>query len=420
MKNVKNWAVLTACVAVAFAGSARAETPADNSTWNLSRPAMLDDAAPPDRPLTQGLNAMGMGKPLSDLGITVGGYIETSNTAYADRAPTKFNPGRGFDAEDQDPTLNAITFFVNRNVTVSKDKWDIGGRMEWTYGADARFIHSTGLFDNMNQFSGENNQFDLIQAYIDLAIPVGNGLQLRMGKFVTPAGEETIDTTQNFLYSRGLLFTYLLPFTHTGVYGTYSLDDQWTFNLGVIRGWDDALEDKNDGQSVIGGGTYNFSDKKQSIAVVIIAGPELANDSDNYRYLIDTVYKYNYADNLVFAGEADILYETEANPAVSSDGGYAGGVGGWVSWRPGNSKYIAVNGRLEYLYDGDGMRVVPGTSNDYYSATIGLDTQPFADNAIGSFLHLRPSVRYDYAESAVFGGNNNNQITFSLDAYFAF
>jgi hypothetical protein len=425
MKNVKNWAVFSACVAVAFAGFARAETPiGGSSTMSLDRPVMADDAAPApaaDRPLMAGLDYLGLAKPLKDANITIGGYVEGGYTLYSDRS-TAYQTGRVFDSRDQDLVLDQVDLFVNRSVNVTSDKFDIGGRIEWVYGADARFIHSTGLFDYWSPTSGPKNQFDLVQAYVDLALPVGNGIQVRLGKFVTPTGAETIDPTSSPLYSRGLLFDYLQPFTLTGVDVTYVLNDKWTFNAGIVRGWDEALKDTNGAVSGLGGATYTI-DKTQSIATTLIVGPNYPGDSTSFRTLVDVVYTWNFADNLTFKGNGDFIWETDKDGnGPSTDDGFAGGIGGWVTWRPSSSKYVAVNGRAEYLYDGNGMRVVPGTANNYYELTAGLDITPFADNAIGSNFHVRPEVRFDYAESAVFGAtqDKNSQFTFAVDAYFAF
>ena len=44
-----------------------------------------------------------------------------------------------------------------------------------------------------------------------------NDLTLDFGKFVTPLGAEVIETKDNWNYSRGLLFTYAVPFYHFGV-----------------------------------------------------------------------------------------------------------------------------------------------------------------------------------------------------------
>lgn len=420
MLNGKSWAILAACAAVAVGSFAQAATASDQLT--LSQPVAMQ-AAPARKPLMAGLDAIGLAKPLEDAGITIGGYASASVTYYPDTNGSKGQAGRSFDFEEQDPTINQIGLFVERTVDVTKNQFDVGGRVEWIYGADARLIHSTGLFDDDGVNDGPDEQFDPVQVYLDFAVPVGNGLRVRAGKFVTPAGYETINPTTTPLYSRGLLFTFLLPFTHTGVLGTYALNDSWSFDFGVVRGWDDALEDKNDdGVSFIGRASYTFSDKKSALYTTVIAGPEIAGDNNTTTSLVDVVYTHKYSDQWTFAVQGDLLWQTDVDSKFgeSDEDGFAGGLGGWASYT--FSQYFQFNGRLEYLYDGQGFRFPTGSGdngNNVYSAALGVTITPFPTDNIGSNLKIRPEVRYDYADRAVFGGDNN-QLSFAIEGYFTF
>lgn len=419
MLKGKSWAMLAAVAAVAFGSTANAEGPSSADQLTLSQPVMAQ-TEPTLTPLMAGLDAVGLAKPLQDARINIGGYISGSTTFYADRAATKFQPGRSFDSEDQDLTLNQVGVFVERTVEVTSDKFDIGARVEWIYGGDARFIHSTGTFDHYGPGNGPEQQFDPVQSYVDIAVPVGNGLRIRTGKFITPAGVEVINPTNNALYSRGLLFNYLLPFTHTGVVANYVLNESWTFELGVVRGWDDSLEDKNNnGVTILSTIGYTFADKKSSLAVVILSGPEFADDNSSTRSLLDVVFTHKYSDELTFKVQADGLWETDKDgqAGLSNDYAIAAGLGGWASYK--FSDYVTVNGRLEYLYDGQGIRFSPGTGNNVYSATLGLTVTPLPTNSIGSNLKIRPEMRYDYAAEDAFGGNNH-QLSASIEAYFTF
>lgn len=441
MLNRKNWALLAAAAAVALGGVAKAEsvsTTASAENLTLTRPVALQ-AAPVRNPLMKGFDTIGLGKTLDETRFSVGGYASASATYYADPGDSKEQVGRGFDLENQDPTINQVGLFVDRAVDTTKAEFDIGGRMEWIWGGDARFIHSTGLFDYYG--SSPDEQFDLVQAYVDVVLPfAGKGLNVRTGKFVTPAGVETINPATTPLYSRGLLFNYLLPYTHTGIFGTYSCSENWVTGLGVIRGWDDALEDKNaNGVSVLATSVYSFADAKTSLATTFIAGPEFAGSNGDYRYLLDNVLRHKWSDQWTFAVQADILVESDQDGAVggNSDYGVAGGLGGWASYM--YSQYVTVNARLEYLYDGSGFRVSPpsfgvddagdsvivgGQGNNLYSTALGLTITPFPTDEIGANLKIRPEVRYDYAQNGIFSpsaeGGQNNQLSFAIEAYFTF
>src|SRR5207248_2019887 len=103
--------------------------------------------------------------------------------------------------------------------------------------------------------------------YLDFFLPVGNGLNIRVGKFVTLLGQEVINPTGNALYSHSYLFGFAIPFTHTGAYATYSFSDAVTVDFGISRGWEQGFEQNsgNHGQDanwygVAGYLTYNFND----------------------------------------------------------------------------------------------------------------------------------------------------------------
>lgn len=433
MSNRKTWALLAAAAAVAVGSVARAESvsaAANPEAFSLTRPVAMQTAEKRGL-LMQGFDAVGLGKSLDDLRINVGGHVQASVTYYADPLDAKAQPGRAFDLENQDPTLNQVAVFVERTVDARTGEFDVGGKMEWMWGGDARLIHSTGLFDHYGFNDGPDEQFDLVQLYADLAVA---NIRFRFGKFITPAGVETINPTTTPFLSRGLLYTYLLPLTHTGLTGEFYVGN-WTFEAGVIRGWDDALEDKNDGWSFLGRAAYDFADNRSNVAVTMILGPEFADNSGDWRYLLDVVYKVKFSDQWTFAVQGDLLIEQDQNGHDSgSDYGVAFGLGGFAMYE--FSQYFTFNGRLEYLYDGSAFRFnppvfaddgsgtivqVPGTGepNNIYGTALGVTITPFPTDNIGSNLKIIPEARYDYAQNAIFGGNNH-QLSFALSALFTF
>src|SRR5262249_40412426 len=96
-------------------------------------------------------------------------------------------------------------------------------------------------------------EFDPTQAYITYTIPLGKGINMQAGKFVTLLGEEVIPVYNNvnFNESRGFLFTLGEPLTHTGVRAQYSFNDKVGLTMGINSGWD-VPSDSNDGKSVEG------------------------------------------------------------------------------------------------------------------------------------------------------------------------
>lgn len=381
-------------------------------------------AASPQKPLMMALDGAGIGKSLQDANINIYGFVEGSYEYNFNNPPGHLNTGRIFDYSSDKLLLNQADLTFERTVDYTKDKWDVGGRVEFIYGSDARFIHSSGLdfYGPSDASTGPQmdpeNQFDLNQAYVDIAIPVGTGLRVRVGKFVTLLGYETINPTTNALYTHSYMFGYAIPFTQTGVLATYNLADSLTLNAGITRGWEQSLKDNNgDAMDFLGGLTWT-ANKKLTISLNNSTGPERAGNTNDYRTVWDLVAIYNATDAWSFGLNSDLGFEQGG-----AQGGVAGaehawwaGVAGYAGYKVNN--YLTVNGRLEWFDDQDNAR---GLGTNVYEATLGLTVTPMPEDSLGQNLKIRPEIRYDYAQSPIFsGGTNNSQFTAALEAYFTY
>ena len=81
----------------------------------------------------------------------------------------------------------------------------------------------------------------LKEGYMSYMAPIGKGLQIDAGKFVTPAGAEVIETNQNWNYSRSLLFTYCIPYYHFGARAKYTFNDKWSVTGYATNGWNNVV-----------------------------------------------------------------------------------------------------------------------------------------------------------------------------------
>jgi len=372
------------------------------------------------------LEKSGAAQTLDDLGIDIKGHIEAGYTWSFSNPPNDVITGRVFDSENDELVLNQIDLQVSRTLTNTddkvlgyKDKFNVGFNVEMIYGKDAQLIHSNGLFDWYNDNASRNEEFDLTQAYVEFGVPVGTGLDIIVGKFVTPIGYEVINPTQNAFYSHSFLFGFAIPFTHTGVQAKYNLSDTLYVSAGVNRGWEQSLEDNNgdDGLSFLGSVGYTYtpeSGKPISFIVNGIAGPEQAGVKGNWRALIDVIATTSVGDQLSFAINADWAYEDDA--AINGNQAQWYGVAGYMGYKI--SDMFTANLRAEWFNDKDGAR---GLGTNVYEVTAGVSIHPMPTNALGSNLVIRPEVRYDYAQNAIFdGGTDFDQLTVGVDAIFTF
>lgn len=400
-----------ACAVLTSSGLVRANEVASASAQPF---VLLADEAPARKPL---MALLGDGaKGLEEAGISIGGRVQGSYTYSFSSPPGNDITGRLFDFENQDPTLNQVGVYVDKQVKA--DVFDVGGRMEWIYGADSRFIHSLGLFDHMGVDSGPDNQWDLNQLYVDINVP--NVAKFRVGKFVTPAGYELIDPTGNSLYSHSFLFSYAIPFTHTGVTGTFRLNDNASLMVGITRGWDTSLEDDNGTIDFLGQLAYTLPSGNGNIYLTVITGADQPHDNDNWRTLVDFIYTRSLGDNITVALNADYAYEANSGTAVGGSDAQWFGMAGYLGVKASDT--VTFNARIEYFNDQDGARVTGGVGGtSLYEATAGVSIRPFANDAIGQYLVVRPEIRFDYSEKKFFdGATDRYQVTAAIDAIFSF
>src|SRR5262245_25186288 len=173
-----------------------------------------------------------LGKILEASGITTSGYID-AGYSYAKN-------GAGF--TDRVFDTNPNSFALNQfGLTVAKQpKEGFGGLVNITVGRDAMFIHSFPEPAGLGTSS-----FDITQAYAQWA---GGAFTVIGGKFTTLHGTEVIASTGNMNISRSILFG-AVPFTHTGVRGTWAITDAYSLIVGANNGWD-QLSDANKGKTL--------------------------------------------------------------------------------------------------------------------------------------------------------------------------
>jgi hypothetical protein len=426
---------LAACAAVmGGTTTARAAEPVDQPQSQPQQPSqfhamplMLDDQTPVNqRLIDEGLGRAGVGTYLKDWGIKAGGYVEGSynyNFTHPDGSHG-ISEGRVFDFEQDAGRLNQLALQIARTPDVAADakagKWDVGFGVDMMYGSDGRIVHSNGL-SGYTRFSSPINQFDLTQAYVDIVAPIGNGLDVRVGKFVTTMGYETIapiatvtGSSGNSLYSHSFQFGFGIPFTQTGVIANYALNSQWSVLGGITRGWDESTNDNNGAVDFVGQVKY-VPNADWSFTLNSSVGPQMFHDDGDYRYLFEGIAQYApKGSKWSFAADATFAWEEHAS--LTGDTARWYGVAGYASYAV--CDYATVNARGEWFRDDGGSRL--GVNASFYEVTLGMKIIPFPhDKLLANFI-VRPEVRGDFCNKDAFnGGSDRTQGTVAVDAIFA-
>jgi Putative beta-barrel porin-2, OmpL-like. bbp2 len=445
-KGLVAWA---AGAALACAGIARADTSspvaAPLGDDNLSlRPVQLQDTStapasaptPPPTPLMAVLGPTPIGAALNALNITTGGFVEGSLTYSMAQPPNDIIAQNVFNIRDKDPVLDQLDYYVSRVATTSGTAWDWGFRGEIIYGADTATIHSSGLFDNPSTLGVTNGyyrsrtspefQFDVNQAYVNVNVPIGTGLGIQIGKFVTLLGYESINATSNPLFSHSYLFGYAIPFTQTGILFSYTFNSNFSAQAGITRGWNQTFYDNNGSPDFLGQvvWTPNDKDTATSFTLNVSEGPQTTGDNSDYWTVLDFIWKGHIGDTTTPGAGIGLAINADYGdaPHLLGDGGSAQwyGVAGYASYQI-NSMFT-VNFRGEAYDDANGVTVAlaPG-STQYYEGTLGVAITPFASNDILKNFVIRPEGRVDYSSHAAFdGGSKDYEVQLAVDAYFIF
>ena len=244
-------------------------------------------------------------------------------------------------------------------------------------------------------------------------------MTLIAGKFVTLQGSEVIWSPTNPNISRSILFG-AIPFTHTGVRGTWALNEKVSLIAGVNNGWD-QLTDSNKGKTAELGATLNPI-KPLSITVSGYSGQEVtatdpttgAPTNNGTRTSLNAVASYTIIDPLSVGLE--VLNVRQENAGGGTTTQKYNGFAGYGSYLFTPKLRGAV--RVERFDDKNGFRFATAAGTKYAEATV-----TGAYLAADSF-ELRAEARRDQTNNPVFvdfkGVASKTLMTIALQGLYKF
>jgi hypothetical protein len=164
---------------------------------------------------------------------TISGYVDVA---------AQFNPGGGgsgtpsYDFGNKANGINLNVVDIALDKPQDESPWAAGYHAELWFGPDASTLGTTpgSITYQGNTIPGAsaNSPAAIRQAYVVLRTPVGNGIDWKVGVFDTIIGYEGTTSGGNPNYSRSFGYN-LEPTTHTGILGTYKINDIVTVEAGV-------------------------------------------------------------------------------------------------------------------------------------------------------------------------------------------
>ncbi len=339
-------------------------------------------------------------------------------------------PLSGFAQEDEETQAVKMTGFVDvyfsknfakpisqvnkfRNFDVSENQFDLA-LAEIVFQKTAapvgfRIDADFGSVNDLVQGGTQSTLNNLQQAYLTAVLPLGSGLTVDVGKFVTHMGYEVIESRDNWNYSRSFLFALAVPYYHVGLRAGYSVLPNLTVTAYLNNGWNN-IQDNNSSKTLGASLLANPTDRLTVVAGWI-GGKEQADSAGaGARNVFDLTLQFRPTESIALAVNGD--YGTEDLPA-----GSASWKGIALYARYGFNDETAMALRSEIYDDPDGFSTGMAQRLGEVTATV--------EHMLFTHLLLRAEFRHDWSTAPVFDDGIGldvlrHQDTFALAAVIAF
>jgi hypothetical protein len=308
--------------------------------------------------------------------VEVSGFIDGYYSYNFNKPANRTNVLRNFDTRNNEFALNlAELAFEKKPDSDSR----VGFRLDLDYGPATDMVHAA-------EPGGKEVYKVVQQAYGSYLAPIGTGLQIDVGKFVTMHGAEVIETKDNWNYSRGLLFAWAIPYYHMGLRAKYTFNSKVNAMAMVVNGWNNVEENN-------GGKTYGFMlglnpTRKLAIVQNYMFGPEQANDDQHKRNLSDTTVTYTVNPKVALMANYDYGFDhLTAGGRVHWQG-----IATYLRFSP--TKRVSFTPRVEWFDDHDGFSTGTAQRLKEFTATGEYRFRP-------NFL-TRFEYRTDWSNQAFF------------------
>ena len=285
------------------------------------------------------------------------------------------------------------------------------------------------------QFTGgrTGDDFDFQELYAQFVAPVGNGLDIRIGRMNTLVGYEVIESPFNPNFSRSWLFGLGQPFTTTGIRLSYPITESLLVSVGAINSFTGLTADNNSAKSVEGLVSYSPTEQI-GVNIYGFFGRESSNTAAGAgkRVLIGSYVTLQATEQLGFVVEG--YYANQENGSAISSGRNArwNGAAGYAIYDFNDQWGVRFRG--EIFEDAGGDVSCLGAAGAGGNANVCTVAAPIAQTLWETTATLQykpaPSLitrlewRYDKSNQNVFldGSNTatNNQQTLAVEAIFLF
>ena len=337
--------------------------------------------------------------------IDLGFSVDTTYQYVFNRGVTNSLQLRSLYPDNQQFAINAATLSISKTPSLEGGLGNLlGFRADILFGEQANELGGEGF---------DSNVVDPYQAYLQVLAPVGSGLNIYAGRFVTLAGYEVIEAYKDPNITRSILFGYAIPFTHTGIRGSYTAGPI-NLTAGLNNGWD-QVSDLNGSPTIESQLAYSYAGTTVSSAWLGVTGyfgkepSGLGFGGQGWRELITAVGTITFMEKLTFIVDADFGWQQDVvfDELGNQEGVNWWGIAGYVVVDPHPAVRLSLRG--EYFDDPDGYRT--GLNQKLVEVTPTLILKPFkgliaGDKFLDTF-EARAEFRWDHSDSDYFVTKDN-------------
>jgi len=200
---------------------------------------------------------------------TISGYVDTTASWKIENGNANM-PGRTYDGADTQDGFNMNVVSLTLAKPLDESEWSAGYTAQFLFGPGARKRGTGSLIggidtdgDTINDRSAGDVAFN--EAVILLRVPIGNGIDFKVGQFGTYNGYEAYDTYKNPNWSRSYGF-FIESSAHTGISASYKFADWVSLTLGVgnMAGFNNGVDAKFNGSE----------SRKAYLGIITFTAPE--------------------------------------------------------------------------------------------------------------------------------------------------
>ncbi|MHB1680113.1 MAG: outer membrane beta-barrel protein [bacterium] len=246
------------------------------------------------------------------------GTLAASYT-YNFAKPNAYNANYGVNWQSDGFAVNYADITIRRSPGSASDPYGVGFHISFDAGQNIQFYEA--YYGNPSYFTQPLQQrrpFDIRQAYININLPIGSGLDIHIGKEKELLGWEDFSLARNWNSTYSLLDN-AEPSTYTGIFFTYNFIPSLQTTLGIANSQNTVVPIDNLP-------TIEFNAAYTPLSVITFNGGFVYGANSYLVTTGNTIYQDNI--NKSFYGYANAVYSPTADWSfvLERDAGLAGGI----------------------------------------------------------------------------------------------